>query len=53
MFDTYCPTHGSRVLIWPSGIDAIENTDGGIMVHYHCTCGTAGVWRTGRLAEAN
>ncbi|HEX9644570.1 MAG TPA: hypothetical protein VGC11_11325 [Acidimicrobiia bacterium] len=50
MFDVFCPTHGARVLIFPTSVDAVENTDQGILVHYHCTCGTKGVWRTGRAA---
>jgi hypothetical protein len=48
MFTTYCPRHGADVLIWPSGIDAIDNTDHGIEVYFHCTCGYHGVYLTGR-----
>jgi hypothetical protein len=50
MFTVDCPRHGGRVLIWPSGIDGIDNVDGCIEVRYHCTCGHRGVWVTGRRA---
>lgn len=52
MFVVNCPTHGGRVLIWTSQIEAIRNTDRGIEVVYHCTCGHGGVWLTGRDAHA-
>lgn len=48
MFTVECPNHGARVLIWPSGVDAVRNTSRGIEVSYHCTCGHRGVWVTGR-----
>lgn len=53
MFDIHCPRHGARVLIWPSGVDAVVNRDGAIEVHFHCTCGHRGVWRTGRTATGD
>jgi len=52
VFDIYCPTHGSRVLLWTSDIDAITNTADGIVVQYHCTCGHRGTWVTGARAPA-
>ncbi len=52
MFDIYCPQHGSRVLLGFSAIDSVANTDAGIRVSFHCTCGYRGVWVTGRQAEA-
>lgn len=48
MFDVYCPSHGSRVLLFSADIEAIRNTRGGIEVHYRCFCGYRGVWLTGR-----
>lgn len=50
MFATFCPRHDARVLIWPSGIDAIVNHERGIDVHFHCTCGYRGMCRTGRTS---
>ncbi len=50
MFTISCPRHDATVLIWPSGIDAIETTTRGIEVRYHCTCGHHGTWVTGRKA---
>jgi len=52
MFETYCPVHGSNVLIFPSSIDQLVNTDHGIEVRYHCTCGHHGVWLTGKNATS-
>lgn len=48
MFTVYCQRHGARTLIFPSSIDRVENGPEGIRVHYHCTCGERGVYRTGR-----
>lgn len=50
MFTVHCHRHDARVLIWPSGIDAIATTARGIEVAYHCTCGYRGTWVTGRAA---
>ena len=50
MFAMYCPDHGTRVLLTRSNIDAMVNTERGIEVAYHCTCGHRGVWITGRKA---
>ena len=48
MFDPYCKRHGSRVLLSNRRIRSIENNPDGIAVHFVCTCGEEGVWRTGR-----
>lgn len=48
MFTVDCPVHEAPVLIWPSGVDAVTNRDGRILVAYHCTCGHRGVLVTGR-----
>lgn len=52
MFTVDCPGHGAPVLIWPSGVDGLRNTDRGIEVRYHCTCGHRGAWLTGRVSGA-
>lgn len=52
MFTVFCPRHQVRVLILPSMIDHIDNSRDGIDVHYHCSCGYPGVWRTGRSSAA-
>lgn len=52
MFAPFCPVHGSRVLLFAGNIRAIRNSSDGIEVHYRCTCGHEGVWRTGRSARA-
>lgn len=51
MFAIDCPQHGSKVLIFMSGVKAIRNTDEGIEVDYRCTCGHRGTWRTGRAEQ--
>ena len=48
MFDPFCKRHGSRVLLSNKRIRSIVNDADGIAVHFVCTCGEAGVWRTGR-----
>ncbi len=52
MFETYCPVHESNVLIFPSSIDELVNTERGIVVRYHCTCGHEGAFVTGKRATA-
>jgi hypothetical protein len=53
MFDIYCPQHGSRVLLDVTALESIDDTDAGLAVHYHCTCGYEGVWVTGHKAAAS
>jgi hypothetical protein len=48
MFDPYCNRHGSRVLLSNRRIRSIVNDGDGVAVHFVCTCGASGVWRTGR-----
>lgn len=48
MFTVHCAQHGSRVLIFSSGVERVRNTEQGIEVDYRCTCGERGTWRTGR-----
>ncbi len=52
MYDIYCPTHRSRVLLGARSIAAIDNTPDGIVVHLRCSCGTTSTLRTGRRARA-
>ncbi len=44
----HCPHHDGTVLLSEEAIVALELVEGGIDVHYRCTCGYEGVWRTGR-----
>ncbi len=48
MFDIYCPTHQSRVLLGPRSVEALVNTDDGVVVHWRCRCDTRGTFLTGR-----
>lgn len=51
LFETYCPVHESNVLIFPSSIDELVNTERGIVVRYHCSCGHRSAFVTGKRAE--
>lgn len=51
MFAVHCPGHGSRVLIFSSGVERVRNTERGIEVDYRCTCGWRGTWLTGRASR--
>jgi hypothetical protein len=42
MFDIYCPTHASRVLLGPRCIEALTNTPDGVILQWRCYCGTRG-----------
>jgi hypothetical protein len=48
MFDVYCPSHGARVLLDTSRIEAIRNTAEGPMLDWRCWCGARGSLRGGR-----
>jgi hypothetical protein len=48
MFDIYCPTHQTRVLLGPRSIESLVNTEEGVVVHWRCRCGTRGTLLTGR-----
>ena len=52
MFDIFCPTHGTRVLLGSRSIERIENTDHGIRLHWRCSCGTRGILRFGARHHA-
>ena len=47
MFSAFCPRDACTVLLPLSSIEAVHNGPDGIDVHYRCTCGEVGVWRTG------
>jgi len=50
MFAIDCPRCGGPSLVFPSQITEIRNTDTGIHVFFTCSCGTRGLWITGRDA---
>jgi len=43
MFSTYCPGHGSAVLLGPDNIAGIVNGPDGVELHWVCWCGERGV----------
>lgn len=47
MFAVFCPGHGRRVLLSAHDIVALRHGPEGMEVHFRCTCGREGVWRTG------
>ena len=53
MFSVQCPRHNARVLLGPEAVVALLSPpDGGIEVHWRCSCGETGVWSTGARAPA-
>ena len=43
MFEVFCASHGCRVLLTTSCIEAVRNLDGGdILVEWRCWCGHRG-----------
>ncbi len=51
MFDNYCQVCAKRMLIFPSQITSLANTDHGIVVHFTCWCGTEQTHVTGAGAR--
>ena len=47
MFSVDCPGHAARVLLGPEAIVALISGPHGMELHWRCTCGRTGVWRTG------
>lgn len=47
MFDVHCPGHGTRVLLGPRSIEALENTPHGVVLRWRCRCGATGTSRFG------
>lgn len=48
MFSIDCPVHRRQVLVPPSRIRSVHNTDQGILLLIECWCGTYLATRTGR-----
>lgn len=48
MFTIHCDSHGSEVLLSARNIVAIDNDEEGMSVHWRCTCGNRGSFRSGR-----
>ncbi len=52
MFAPYCPTHGSRVLLFDDNIERIVRTSNGLQIAYRCNCGYQGLWCPGDSGPA-
>jgi hypothetical protein len=52
MFDIHCPRHQSAVLLGPRAVEALENTDDGVVMHWRCRCGETGTLVLGRRSES-
>lgn len=48
MFSIHCHTHRTRVLLGPRGIESLDNTPDGVILHWRCYCGARGTQRYGR-----
>lgn len=42
MFEIFCPTHNSRVLLGERRIERFRNTPDGPSIDWRCYCGTGG-----------
>jgi hypothetical protein len=51
MFDNNCQVCAKRVLIFPSQVTSLANTDHGIEVTFTCWCGTEQTRVTGNRAR--
>ena len=51
MFDNNCQVCASRVLIFPSQVTSVANTDEGIVVTFTCWCGTEQTQVTGKVVR--
>jgi len=47
MFRAWCNKWERDVLVWPSHIEGMANTDRGIVLNYQCVCGNHGQMQTG------
>lgn len=52
MFVTYCPSHGSEILLGDRSITSVTNTEHGIVIHWTCRCGHRGTTLTGQRPQA-
>jgi hypothetical protein len=53
MFEIFCPTHSSRVLLDSSRIERFRNTSAGPVVDWRCWCGTRGSLARGGPGHAD
>jgi hypothetical protein len=53
MFDPYCSTCQTRVLVGFRRLRSLENTPGGIVLRFTCHCGGEAVLTTGRRARTD
>ena len=51
MFDNNCQVCAKRVLVFPSQVTSLTNTDRGIVVGFTCWCGAEQTTTTGLAAE--
>ncbi len=51
MFRASCDTLEQDVLIWPTSIEDIANTDRGIVLTYKCACGSHGQMLSGAASH--
>ena len=42
MFEVFCPSHQSAVLLTSNHIEALHNTPEGIVIAWRCWCGQVG-----------
>jgi hypothetical protein len=54
MMDVWCDGCGARVLLWPTDLKGVVNSDRGLIVAYRCGAGHDGaeIIRPSRLATA-
>jgi hypothetical protein len=53
MFEVFCPSHQTRVLLGTGRVRAVRNTSEGVIVEWECWCGHRGRSLDGRtLVEA-
>ena len=52
MFETHCTACDKRQLIFPSQINALTNTDEGIVVDFTCWCGAERTMTTGLASRS-
>ena len=51
MFRAWCDKWEQDVLVWPTSIEDIANTDRGIVLTYKCACGNHGEMLTGAASH--
>lgn len=53
MFDNVCTDCGKRLLIFPSQIVSMANTEAGILVTYVCWCDAEQTWLSGAASSCD